>query len=67
MLTCLTMISNCIPLRRVGRSGHKFFDRAEVKDIIAYLQLAENPSYTRTSRSFLNCTDTDADILNSGL
>ena len=28
-------------------SGHKFFERAEVKDVIAYLQLAENPSYTR--------------------
>ncbi|SCZ97874.1 BZ3500_MvSof-1268-A1-R1_Chr3-3g06427 [Microbotryum saponariae] len=33
-----------IPSRMVG--GHKFFDRAEVKDIISYLQLVDNPSYT---------------------
>ncbi|SGY83222.1 BQ5605_C009g05624 [Microbotryum silenes-dioicae] len=33
-----------IPSRMVG--GHKFFDRAEVKDMISYLQLVDNPSYT---------------------
>ncbi|SCV74703.1 BQ2448_7732 [Microbotryum intermedium] len=33
-----------IPSRMVG--GHKFFDRAEVKDMISYLQLVENPAYT---------------------
>ena len=35
-----------IPCRVIG--GHKFFDRAEVKTIVAYLQLAENPDYTCT-------------------
>ena len=34
-----------IPSRMIG--GHKFFERAEVKDILCYLQLAENPSYSR--------------------
>ena len=36
-----------IPSRMIG--GHKFFERAEVKDILCYLQLAENPSYSRAS------------------
>lgn len=33
-----------IPSRMVG--GHKFFDRMEIKDILAYLTLAINPTYT---------------------
>lgn len=33
-----------IPNRIVG--GHKFFERMEIKDLLAYLQLAENPSFT---------------------
>ena len=36
--------SSGLPCRLIG--GHKFFDRVEIKDILAYLQLAENPTYT---------------------
>ncbi|KIM39808.1 hypothetical protein M413DRAFT_74334 [Hebeloma cylindrosporum] len=32
-----------IPCRILG--GHKFFERMEVKDILAYLQLTDNPSF----------------------
>jgi DNA helicase-2/ATP-dependent DNA helicase PcrA len=32
-----------IPNRIVG--GHKFFERMEIKDLLAYLQLAENPGF----------------------
>lgn len=34
---------NAIPSRMVG--GHKFFDRAEIRDTFAYLQLADNLAY----------------------
>ncbi|KAF9532506.1 P-loop containing nucleoside triphosphate hydrolase protein [Crepidotus variabilis] len=34
---------NGIPCRILG--GHKFFERMEVKDIIAYLQLLDNPGF----------------------
>ncbi|KAL8281470.1 hypothetical protein RQP46_006154 [Phenoliferia psychrophenolica] len=33
-----------IPSRMVG--GHKFFERAEVKDMLSYLQLIDCPTYT---------------------
>ncbi|KAG9099650.1 hypothetical protein FRC06_005057, partial [Ceratobasidium sp. 370] len=33
-----------VPSRVLG--GHKFFERAEVKDVLVYLQLADNPSFT---------------------
>ncbi|KAF8905113.1 P-loop containing nucleoside triphosphate hydrolase protein, partial [Gymnopilus junonius] len=32
-----------IPCRILG--GHKFFERMEVKDVLSYLQLADNPSF----------------------
>jgi DNA helicase-2/ATP-dependent DNA helicase PcrA len=33
-----------IPSRVLG--GHKFIERAEVKDVLVYLQLADNPAFT---------------------
>lgn len=33
-----------IPSRVIG--GHKFFERMEIKDLLAYLQLADNPHFT---------------------
>jgi DNA helicase-2/ATP-dependent DNA helicase PcrA len=33
-----------IPNRIIG--GHKFFERMEIKDLLAYLQLADNPTFT---------------------
>lgn len=33
-----------IPNRIIG--GHKFFERMEIKDLLAYLQLADNPGFT---------------------
>ncbi|GAA6051585.1 hypothetical protein JCM3770_003484 [Rhodotorula araucariae] len=41
-----------VPSRMVG--GHKFFERAEVKDILSYLQLISNPSYTPALLRVLN-------------
>lgn len=32
-----------IPHRVLG--GHRFFERLEVKDLLAYLQLVDNPRY----------------------
>lgn len=37
-----TLIKTAIPYRMVG--GHKFYDRKEIKDILAYLTLIANPS-----------------------
>ncbi|WWC60335.1 uncharacterized protein I303_102906 [Kwoniella dejecticola CBS 10117] len=39
-----TLQKDSIPNRIVG--GHKFFERMEVKDLLAYLQLADNPDFT---------------------
>lgn len=39
-----TLQKDSVPNRIVG--GHKFFERMEIKDILAYLQLAENPDFT---------------------
>lgn len=36
------LLANNIPYRVIG--GHKFFDRAEVKDMLAYLWVIHNPS-----------------------
>ncbi|GAA5891913.1 hypothetical protein JCM6882_007403 [Rhodosporidiobolus microsporus] len=33
-----------VPSRMVG--GHKFFERAEIKDLLSYLQLISNPTYS---------------------
>lgn len=41
-----------IPNRLIG--GHKFFERLEVKDILAYLQLVENPSFEPAILRVLN-------------
>ncbi|BGP43735.1 ATP-dependent DNA helicase srs2 [Rhodotorula kratochvilovae] len=41
-----------VPSRMVG--GHKFFERAEVKDLLSYLQLISNPSYTPALLRVLN-------------
>ncbi|GAA6006862.1 hypothetical protein JCM11491_003209 [Sporobolomyces phaffii] len=41
-----------IPSKMVG--GHKFFERAEVKDILSYLQLLSNPSYSPALQRILN-------------
>ncbi|KAK4048649.1 ATP-dependent DNA helicase srs2 [Microbotryomycetes sp. JL201] len=41
-----------IPHRVVG--GHKFFDRVEVKDMISYLQLADNPTYSAAFHRVVN-------------
>ncbi len=38
------MQKESIPNKVVG--GHKFFERMEVKDLLAYLQLVDNPNFT---------------------
>ncbi|KAL1411641.1 ATP-dependent DNA helicase srs2 [Vanrija albida] len=35
---------DAVPSRVIG--GHKFFERMEIKDLLAYLQLADNPNFT---------------------
>lgn len=41
-----------VPTRMVG--GRKFFERAEVKDILCYLQLADNPAYASALTRVIN-------------
>ncbi|GMK55602.1 hypothetical protein CspeluHIS016_0206580 [Cutaneotrichosporon spelunceum] len=41
-----------IPSRVIG--GHKFFERMEVKDLLAYLQLADNPNFTPAFMRVIN-------------
>lgn len=41
-----------IPIRMIG--AQKFFERAEVKDILSYLQLADNPSFTPAFERTIN-------------
>ncbi|KWU42477.1 UvrD/REP type DNA helicase [Rhodotorula sp. JG-1b] len=41
-----------IPSRMVG--GHKFFERTEIKDMLSYLQLISNPSYSPALARVLN-------------
>ncbi|GAA5937445.1 hypothetical protein JCM3775_006616 [Rhodotorula graminis] len=59
-----------IPSRMVG--GHKFFERTEVKDMLSYLQLVSNPSYTPALLRVLNVPKrgigdkTQRDIVSAG-
>lgn len=48
-----------VPNRIVG--GHKFFERMEIKDLLAYLQLAENPNFTVSSQAVDKITSERAD------
>jgi len=41
-----------IPVRMLG--AQKFFERAEVKDILAYLQLADNPTFSPAFERVIN-------------
>jgi DNA helicase-2/ATP-dependent DNA helicase PcrA len=47
-----------VPNRIVG--GHKFFERMEIKDLLAYLQLAENPNFSVSwYHRLISCSMTD--------
>ncbi|KAF4597533.1 hypothetical protein EYR40_007995 [Pleurotus pulmonarius] len=41
-----------IPCRILG--GHKFFERMEIKDLLAYLQLVDNPQFTPAFSRVIN-------------
>lgn len=47
-----TFVRNAIPYRMVG--GHKFYDRKEVKDVIAYLSVIVNPNDTVRLERIIN-------------
>jgi superfamily I DNA/RNA helicase len=40
-----------IPNKVVG--GHKFFERLEVKDLLAYMQLVDNPNFSVSKMAYL--------------
>ncbi len=46
------LVYNAIPYKIFG--GHKFYDRKEVKDILAYLSVIANPSDTVRMRRIIN-------------
>jgi DNA helicase-2/ATP-dependent DNA helicase PcrA len=45
-------MSHCIPYRIIG--GFKFYDRKEVKDVIAYLRLIQNPDEDVSLKRIIN-------------
>ena len=47
-----TLMKSSIPYRIIG--GHKFYDRKEIKDIISYLKLLENPDDTYALKRIIN-------------
>ncbi len=46
------LVYNAVPYRIFG--GHKFYDRKEVKDVLAYLSVIANPSDTVRMRRIIN-------------
>ena len=46
------LVYNAVPYKVVG--GHRFYDRKEVKDILAYLSVIANPSDTVRLRRIIN-------------
>ena len=47
-----SLIRQSIPYRIIG--GHKFYDRKEIKDIIAYLRVIQNSNDSVSSRRIIN-------------
>lgn len=47
-----TLVKSNIPYKMVG--GHKFYDRKEIKDVLAYLTLIANPSDNFSFRRIVN-------------
>ncbi len=46
------LVYNAVPYKVIG--GHRFYDRKEVKDILAYLSVISNPSDTVRLRRIIN-------------
>lgn len=46
------LVYNAVPYKVIG--GHRFYDRKEVKDILAYLSVVANPSDTVRLRRIIN-------------